>query len=111
MVCVVHQPRWEIFRLFNDVTLLSTGGYLTYFGPVEEAVGYFTGLGYPPPPERMNPADYLIDVVSGDIPGPGDKRGRRTSMDVMGNVGASRNSLVSITEVGWARHQACATRG
>eukprot|EP00762_Andalucia_godoyi_P006750 ANDGO_06182.mRNA.1 Putative white-brown complex homolog protein 30 len=64
VVAVIHQPRTETFFCFDDLVLLAKGGYLAYSGPVSEAVNYFRGLGFQPPP-KCNPADFLIDVVCG----------------------------------------------
>jgi ABC-type cobalamin/Fe3+-siderophores transport system ATPase subunit len=35
IVAVVHQPRWEIFRLFDDLTLLTSFGTVAYSGAME----------------------------------------------------------------------------
>lgn len=43
-MCVVHQPRYEIFRMFDDMTLLARGGQLAYFGSRKEALPYFVKL-------------------------------------------------------------------
>lgn len=43
---MVHQPRYEIFKQFDDLILLSPGGKLAYMGPVDNVEAYFTELGY-----------------------------------------------------------------
>ena len=35
IVAVIHQPRWEIFRLFDDLTLLASDGSVAYSGPMQ----------------------------------------------------------------------------
>lgn len=35
IVAVVHQPRWEIFRLFDDLTLLTSCGTVAYSGAMQ----------------------------------------------------------------------------
>lgn len=67
VVAVIHQPRYDIFTMFHDVLLLGKGGRTVYLGPTKDAVAYFEALGFEVP-NRCNPADFLIDVVSGSVP-------------------------------------------
>lgn len=67
VITVIHQPRYEIFQMFHDVLLLGKGGRTCYLGPCKDAVGYFQNLGFQLP-NNVNPADYLLDVINGDIP-------------------------------------------
>lgn len=62
VVCTIHQPRSDIFSLFDKLLLLS-GGKVAYFGDAQESVNYFDKLGYPMP-EEYNPADHLIDLIT-----------------------------------------------
>ena len=66
VTAVLHQPRYEIFELFHDVLLLGPGGVTVYLGPAETAISYFESLD---PlyrvPQRSNPADFLMDLISG----------------------------------------------
>uniref|UniRef100_A0A7S3EFB3 Probable ATP-dependent transporter ycf16 n=1 Tax=Rhodosorus marinus TaxID=101924 RepID=A0A7S3EFB3_9RHOD len=64
IVTTIHQPRSNIFKLFDQLLLLSKGE-VVYFGPANEAVAYFSKLGHPCPPE-YNPADFMIDLISAD---------------------------------------------
>ncbi|PRP78516.1 abc transporter family protein [Planoprotostelium fungivorum] len=64
VICVIHQPRAEIFKLFDNVLLLSGNGKPSYFGPTRKAKQYFTRLGYSCKKEA-NVADFLLDVASG----------------------------------------------
>lgn len=52
--------------MFDEVLLLAKGGRTVYLGPTLEAQRYFEELGYKIPP-KMNPADFLMDVISGEI--------------------------------------------
>jgi len=73
VVTVIHQPRYSIFCLFDTVCLLGKGGRLVYFGPADRALSYFElYLGFPCPP-NVNPPDYFLDVISGEVPRPGDR--------------------------------------
>uniref|UniRef100_G3P948 ATP-binding cassette sub-family G member 8 n=1 Tax=Gasterosteus aculeatus aculeatus TaxID=481459 RepID=G3P948_GASAC len=60
----VHQPRSDIFQLFDLVVLLSSGSAV-YCGPARDMVHYFTALGYPCP-RYCNPSDFYVDLISID---------------------------------------------
>ncbi|XP_068795770.1 ATP-binding cassette sub-family G member 8 [Struthio camelus] len=60
----VHQPRSDIFQLF-DLVLLLTSGVTVYSGMARDMVQYFTELGYPCP-KYSNPADFYVDLTSID---------------------------------------------
>lgn len=64
IIVTIHQPRSEIWSLFDNVILL-TRGSPAYAGSAENCLGYFAKLGHEMPP-FTNPAEYLIDVVSVD---------------------------------------------
>lgn len=49
------QPRYSIFRAFDDVLLLGKGGRQVYLGPSRLALPYFESLGFTLPPNE-NPA-------------------------------------------------------
>ncbi|KAJ3155417.1 hypothetical protein HDU86_004319 [Geranomyces michiganensis] len=64
-VCIsIHQPRTAIFSKFDNVVLL-TGGNLIYSGPCANVLDHFAKNGHPIP-DKINPADFLIDVTSVD---------------------------------------------
>uniref|UniRef100_A0A8C0IIM5 Broad substrate specificity ATP-binding cassette transporter ABCG2 n=1 Tax=Bubo bubo TaxID=30461 RepID=A0A8C0IIM5_BUBBB len=60
----IHQPRYSIFRLFDNLTLLATGRVL-YHGPAQHAIEYFQSIGYECEPYN-NPADFFLDIINGD---------------------------------------------
>ncbi|XP_049592688.1 ATP-binding cassette sub-family G member 8 [Syngnathus scovelli] len=60
----VHQPRSDIFQLFDLVVLLSSGSAV-YCGAAREMVPYFTALGHPCP-RYCNPSDFYVDLISID---------------------------------------------
>ncbi|KAJ6255936.1 hypothetical protein Dda_9227 [Drechslerella dactyloides] len=60
----VHQPRSEIWDLFDRVILLSRGQPV-YCGTQANALPYFSSLGYDLP-EHFNPADFIIDTSAID---------------------------------------------
>ncbi|XP_069349931.1 ATP-binding cassette sub-family G member 8 isoform X1 [Eulemur rufifrons] len=60
----LHQPRSDIFRLF-DLVLLMTSGTTVYLGAAQHMVEYFTAIGHPCP-RYSNPADFYVDLTSID---------------------------------------------
>ncbi|XP_053111447.1 broad substrate specificity ATP-binding cassette transporter ABCG2-like isoform X2 [Hemicordylus capensis] len=60
----IHQPRYSIYRLFDNLTLLAAGQML-YHGPTQDALEYFKSIGYECEPYN-NPADFFLDVINGD---------------------------------------------
>jgi len=65
VIFTIHQPRSNIFALF-DMLMLLCEGQLVYFGPAKYAVEYFSQLNFVCP-QYSNPADYLLDIASIDI--------------------------------------------
>jgi len=65
-IMVIHQPRYCLFTLFDDVLLLGKGGQTVYLGPSSGAKPYFESLGFEMP-ENENPADWFMDVISGEV--------------------------------------------
>ena len=66
IITVVHQPRYSIFSSFHTVLLLGQGGRTVYLGRTEECMAYFDSLGFEQP-ENENPADFIMDVISGVV--------------------------------------------
>ena len=59
---VIHQPRFDIFTMLDDLVLLAKGGDPVYLGPRAKATSYFESLGYTCP-AKINPADFVIDII------------------------------------------------
>ncbi|CAE8641796.1 unnamed protein product [Polarella glacialis] len=66
VITVIHQPRFCIYNMFDQVILLAQGGQSIYHGSPSAAVGYLDQLGYSLP-EGENVADFLLDVSSGAV--------------------------------------------
>lgn len=64
VVAVIHQPRSEIFNLFDDILLIAPGGSTAYLGPQSEVMECFTNIGFYLNPST-NVADQLMDILSG----------------------------------------------
>lgn len=65
VIVTIHQPRSEIWGLFDNLVLLSRGGCPVYSGPVAEGLPWFDGLGFRMPP-FVNPAEHLVDLAAVD---------------------------------------------
>jgi ABC-type multidrug transport system ATPase subunit len=72
VLAVLHQPKNEIFELFDKVLFLGRGGRTVYLGPAKELANYFQPRGFTCP-QKANPADYYMDVIAGIVPREGHK--------------------------------------
>ncbi|KIW10886.1 hypothetical protein PV08_10185 [Exophiala spinifera] len=65
VIMTIHQPRSEIWRLVDNLILLSRGSPV-YSGPVAKCLSYFDEAGYNMPP-FSNPFDFVIDLAAVDL--------------------------------------------
>ncbi|XP_014515135.2 ABC transporter G family member 11 isoform X2 [Vigna radiata var. radiata] len=65
VIASIHQPSTEVFQLFNNLCLLSSGKTV-YFGPASAATQFFASYGYPCP-TLMNPSDHLLKTINKDF--------------------------------------------
>ncbi|KAL5738746.1 hypothetical protein ACOSP7_031507 [Xanthoceras sorbifolium] len=61
----IHQPSSDVFELFHNLCLLSSGRTI-YFGPVSMAEQFFTSTGFPCPSLR-NPSDHYLRTINKDF--------------------------------------------
>ncbi|KAL3482172.1 ABC-2 type transporter-domain-containing protein [Aspergillus californicus] len=70
VLVTIHQPSAQLFSQFDNLLLLAKGGKMVYFGEIGQdgrcITEYFGKLGAPCPP-GVNPAEFMIDVVSGHL--------------------------------------------
>ena len=71
VIATIHQPRYQVFQLFDDVMFFLPGGKVCYFGPTTRLNSFIDALGYQLPAFE-NPADYFMDVISGGVKKPND---------------------------------------
>ncbi|KAL8918882.1 MAG: hypothetical protein Q9172_005240 [Xanthocarpia lactea] len=81
IIVTIHQPRSEIWGLFDRLVLLS-GGTSVYSGPVERSVPYFESLGFGLPP-FVNPAEFLVDLAALDIRSPDLEKDSSTRVEML----------------------------
>ncbi|KAJ5988667.1 ABC multidrug transporter atrF [Penicillium waksmanii] len=70
VLVTIHQPSAQLFAEFDTLLLLAKGGKTVYFGDIgdngQTVKNYFTRYGAPCP-ANTNPAEHMIDVVSGQL--------------------------------------------
>ncbi|TSK22500.1 ATP-binding cassette sub-family G member 2 [Bagarius yarrelli] len=64
IIMSIHQPRYSIYQLFDNLTLLVNGKQV-YHGPAGNTLDYFANIGYECEAHN-NPADFFLDVINGD---------------------------------------------
>ena len=64
VIITIHQPSSKVWRMLDDVLLLS-GGRTVYFGQRVACLPNFEALGHICPHET-NPAEFVLDVISVD---------------------------------------------
>ena len=61
VICTIHQPRSNIFALFDQLVLLANG-HMVYSGEASKCQTYFESIGHKCPP-GFNIADYLGNIL------------------------------------------------
>ncbi|KAJ5921063.1 hypothetical protein N7466_009389 [Penicillium verhagenii] len=61
VICVIHQPRIEIFNLLDDVLVLNAGSQV-YHGKTSQVQEHFENMGHKFP-MASNPADVILDTL------------------------------------------------
>ncbi|KAH6896698.1 P-loop containing nucleoside triphosphate hydrolase protein [Thelonectria olida] len=64
VITTIHQPRSEIWHLFDSLIVLTKGNPV-YSGPIKDCVPWFDGMGFKLPP-FVNPAEFIIDIAAVD---------------------------------------------
>ncbi|KAK1994894.1 ABC transporter [Colletotrichum falcatum] len=64
VITTIHQPRSEIWDLFDNLIILTKGSPV-YSGPAGECLPWFDRMGFKLPP-FVNPAEFLIDIAAID---------------------------------------------
>ncbi|KAK7923503.1 ABC transporter [Apiospora marii] len=64
IITTIHQPRSEIWDLFDNLVILSRGRPV-FSGPMHECVPWFAQMGFDLPP-FVNPAEFTVDIAAVD---------------------------------------------
>lgn len=70
VLVTIHQPSAQLFAQFDTLLLLAKGGKTVYFGDIGDhakTVKEYFGRYGAPCPKDVNPAEHMIDVVSGHL--------------------------------------------
>ncbi|CAF1354086.1 unnamed protein product [Rotaria magnacalcarata] len=59
----IHQPRYSIFKLFDNLLLIGAG-HCVYHGSASGILPFFSSIGFTCE-EHDNPADFILDVCQG----------------------------------------------
>ncbi|KAG6711064.1 hypothetical protein I3842_05G035100 [Carya illinoinensis] len=65
VIASIHQPSSEVFKLFHNLCLLSSGRAV-YFGPASAANEFFSLSGFPCP-TLQNPSDHFLKTINKDF--------------------------------------------
>jgi ABC-type multidrug transport system ATPase subunit/ABC-type multidrug transport system permease subunit len=101
VVFSIHQPRSNIFALFDRLVLLSRGK-LMYSGPASSVNSYFDSIGYPCPP-GFNVADFVVDLTVNSTTGIADED-EQDDAEASGSSRTRRGSASGASRVRPARH-------
>ncbi|KAL2786105.1 ABC-2 type transporter-domain-containing protein [Aspergillus keveii] len=95
ILVTIHQPSAQLFAQFDTLLLLARGGKMVYFGDIGDNAStvkdYFAQYGAPCP-ITSNPAEHMIDVVTGGIEAVKDKDWHQVWLD-------SRENAAAMTEL------------
>ena len=80
VITTIHQPNSEIFFKFDEILLMQRGGWMAYYGPIGSKgrllISYVESLpGVGACPAGMNPASWMLDVLSGSDSSGGAAKG------------------------------------
>ncbi|DAZ92658.1 TPA: hypothetical protein N0F65_001618 [Lagenidium giganteum] len=72
IVCTIHQPSYEVFRLFDNLLLLKRGGETVYFGELGEdcqsLIEYFESIpSVTSLPAGYNPATWMLECIGAGV--------------------------------------------
>ncbi|NXI85917.1 ABCG5 protein, partial [Rhipidura dahli] len=88
VILTIHQPRSELFKLFDKIAIMSFGE-MVFCGNPMEMISFFSDCGYSCP-EQSNPFDFFVDLTSVDTRS--KERELETYSRVQEFVSAYRNS-------------------
>ncbi|GAA5875055.1 hypothetical protein JCM3774_003416 [Rhodotorula dairenensis] len=109
IVVSIHQPRSDIWQMFDNALLLVKGGRTAYSGPADQIIPFFAKAGKECP-QHFNPADFVIDAVSVDYHSVAEEATSKASIDRL--VSAWRDEQTTTEKGTRPPYEAqCATTG
>lgn len=64
IIASIHQPSAEMLSLFDDICIMAEGN-VVYFGQADQAIRYFTDIGFKPP-SLTNPGEFYLNILRSD---------------------------------------------
>ncbi|KAL6348110.1 hypothetical protein AAG906_039265 [Vitis piasezkii] len=77
IITSIHQPSCEVFALFDNLCLLSSGRTV-YFGPAHAADEFFSSNGFPCP-THQNPSDHFLKSINKDF----EEKSKEEAIDIL----------------------------
>ncbi len=65
VICSIHQPSSNIYKMFDKILFLSQGKTIYFGDGGKKCIDYFNNLGFGCP-AHFNPSDYILDLISLD---------------------------------------------
>jgi hypothetical protein len=65
IITTIHQPSSRMFHMFDKLLLISEG-HAIYHGKARDCMHHFSSLGFAPE-IPMNPAEFLLDLATGNL--------------------------------------------
>ena len=65
VICSIHQPSSNIYKMFDKILFLSKGQSIYFGDGGKKCIDYFNKLGFRCP-AHYNPSDYILDLISLD---------------------------------------------
>ncbi|KAJ9705823.1 hypothetical protein PVL29_003769 [Vitis rotundifolia] len=106
IITSIHQPSNEVFGLFDNLCLLSSGRTV-YFGPAHAANEFFSRNGFPCP-TLQNPSDHFLKAINKDFEedieqGLGGKKPKEEVIDILikayKSSGSCQQVQAQVTEI------------
>ncbi|WJZ84607.1 hypothetical protein VitviT2T_004206 [Vitis vinifera] len=106
IITSIHQPSSEVFALFDNLCLLSSGRTV-YFGPARAANELFSRNGFPCP-TLQNPSDHFLKTINKDFEedieqGLGGKKPKEEVIDILikayKSSGSCQQVQAQVTEI------------
>ena len=91
IITTIHQPRSEIWNLFDGLVVLSKGGSV-YAGSIPDCIPWFKEQGFQVPP-FVNPAEFIIDIAAVDTRTPELEAESTARVDALKNAWAQESNI------------------
>lgn len=111
IIASIHQPSAEVFNLFENVCLLSSGRTI-YFGPTNAANEFFALNGFPCP-TLQNPSDHFLKTINTDFDEDIEEgsAGKKPTQEVISVLIESYKSSLNYQEVQRQVAEICSNNG